>query len=44
MVVKLKDGEARHLADLLQNVARPQPGSAEAKEVEKWIKRLRGVS
>ena len=40
--VKLSDGEARHLADVLQNLARPR-NEAEAKEVEKWLKRLRGT-
>ena len=41
--MKLSDGEARKLADVLQNLARPR-NEAEAKEVEKWLKRLRGVS
>jgi hypothetical protein len=40
--VKIPDGEARHLADLLQNVARPR-NETEKLEVLKWIKRLRGV-
>jgi len=39
--VKLKDGEARKLADLLLSVARPR-SEDEKSEVLKWIKRLRG--
>lgn len=38
--VKLKDGEARVLADLLLAVARPRTEHEKA-EVLKWIKRLR---
>ena len=39
-MIKLKPGEATHLADLLQNLARPRT-EAEAVEVQNWIKRLR---
>ena len=40
-MIKLKAGEAIHLANLLQNTARPR-SEAEAREVEAWIKRLQG--
>lgn len=39
--VKLKDGEAKVLANLLLAVARPR-SEDEKSEVLKWIKRLRG--
>jgi hypothetical protein len=39
--VKLKDGEARHLAALIVAVARPR-SAAEAEEVQQWVKRLTG--
>lgn len=39
--MKLKAGEARHLAALLVAVARPRTPD-EAAEVEQWIKRLTG--
>lgn len=39
--IKLKDGEAQHLAALIIAVARPRTAD-EARELEKWIKRLQG--
>jgi len=39
--MKLKDGEARHLAALLIATARPR-SEAEALEIQAWIKRLTG--
>lgn len=39
--MKLKDGEARHLAALLVAVARPRTPQ-EADEVAQWVKRLQG--
>jgi hypothetical protein len=39
-VIKLSPGEAKKLADLLQNLCRPR-SEAEGVEVQNWIKRLR---
>ena len=41
MTVKLKDGEALHLAALILKVARPR-SQDEADELQVWLKRLRG--
>ena len=41
MAVKLKDGEAVHLAALILRVARPRTQD-EAEEVMVWVKRLNG--
>jgi hypothetical protein len=41
MTVKLKDGEALHLAALILKVARPR-SQDEAEELQVWLKRLRG--
>ena len=41
MVVKLRDGEAAHLAALMAATCRPR-SEAEAKEIEAWLKRLQG--
>lgn len=41
MSIRLKDGEALHLADLILRVARPR-SEEEATELQVWIKRLRG--
>lgn len=41
MSIKLKDGEALHLAALIIAVARPRTPD-EARELEVWIKRLQG--
>ena len=41
MTVKLKDGEALHLAALILKVARPRSRD-EAEELQVWLKRLRG--
>ena len=39
--MKLKDGEAAHLAALIVSVARPR-SEKEAIEVQAWVKRLQG--
>lgn len=39
--IKLKAGEAQHLAALIIAVARPRSAD-EARELEQWIKRLQG--
>lgn len=39
--MRLKDGEAAHLAALIVSVARPR-SEQEAAEVAAWIKRLQG--
>lgn len=39
--MKLKDGEARHLAALLVATCRPRSAD-EAEEIQAWIKRLQG--
>jgi hypothetical protein len=41
VTVKLKDGEALHLAALILKVARPR-SQDEAEELQVWLKRLRG--
>lgn len=41
MTIKLKDGEALHLASLILRVARPR-SEDEANELQAWLKRLRG--
>jgi len=41
VTVKLKDGEALHLAALILKVARPR-SQDEADELQVWLKRLRG--
>ena len=40
-IVKLKDGEAAHLAALIVSVARPRT-EKEAHEIQVWVKRLQG--
>jgi hypothetical protein len=40
-MVKLKDGEAAHLAALIIATCRPR-SEAEATELQQWIKRLQG--
>ena len=39
--MKLKDGEAKHLAALIVAVARPRTPQ-EAAEIDQWVKRLQG--
>lgn len=39
--MKLKDGEAAHLAALIVSVARPRT-EKEAHEIQVWVKRLQG--
>jgi hypothetical protein len=39
--IKLKSGEASHLAALIISVARPRSAN-EAKEIEQWLTRLQG--
>jgi hypothetical protein len=39
--VKLKDGEAAHLAALIVSTARPQ-NAQQAAELQVWVKRLQG--
>ena len=41
--IKLKEGEAAHLAALILRVARPR-SQDEADELQVWIKRLNGGS
>ncbi len=41
--IKLKSGEAAHLAALIISVARPRSAS-EAKEIEHWLTRLQDKS
>jgi hypothetical protein len=42
-VIKLKPGEANHLAALILRVARPR-SEDEAAELQVWLKRLQGGS